>query len=114
MFPLPGPGRDPKLAAEKARAKQEAEEAKKKADSLPKEFNYYCSNCLYQTNEYTKMCPQCKRHRLERTDGAGEIVEKKEKPSETFEFYCPHCLYQTNEYKKICPVCARQRMVKAK
>lgn len=56
-----------KIAAQKHRAKTDAKEAEKTAKNLNKEFDYYCPHCLYQTNEYTKLCPRCRSKRLEKT-----------------------------------------------
>ena len=56
-----------KVAAEKVRAKEGAKDAKKKVKKLPKEFDYYCPHCLFQTNEYSKICPECRTGRLEKT-----------------------------------------------
>jgi lipopolysaccharide biosynthesis regulator YciM len=56
-----------KVAADKHRAKEEAKRAKRKAKNLPKVFDYYCPHCLFQTNEYKKICPQCRNRRLEKT-----------------------------------------------
>lgn len=36
-------------------------------NKLKKKFDYYCSKCLYQTNEYSDPCPKCGRGRLVRT-----------------------------------------------
>ena len=51
----------------KYRAKEEALWAERKTKNLPKEFDYYCPHCLFQTNEYSKICPQCRSKRLEKT-----------------------------------------------
>ena len=53
----------------KYRAKEEAKEAERRSKNIPKEFDYYCPHCLFQTNEYSKICPQCRRQRLEKTTG---------------------------------------------
>jgi len=56
-----------KLVANKHRVKEKAKRAKRKANNLPKVFDYYCPHCLFQTIEYMKICPQCRSHRLEKT-----------------------------------------------
>ena len=43
-----------------------AKRSERRAQTLPKEFSYYCSSCLFQTNEYSKKCPKCKSGNLER------------------------------------------------
>ena len=45
----------------------EAESARSKAENLPKEFEYYCPGCLFQTNEPSRTCPKCGERDLERT-----------------------------------------------
>jgi lipopolysaccharide biosynthesis regulator YciM len=66
---------------EKYRAKQEAKSAKNKAHNLPKVFEYYCPHCLFQTNEYTKLCPKCRSHRLVKTENTSKnkVVFKSKK-----------------------------------
>jgi hypothetical protein len=32
--------------------------------NLPKVYEFYCSRCLFQTNEEAKLCPNCKEGRL--------------------------------------------------
>jgi hypothetical protein len=54
----------PKLALEIDKAQIDADEAKRKAENIPKKYNYLCVNCLFQTNEYTKICPRCERQEL--------------------------------------------------
>ena len=44
----------------------DALKAKKKADSFPKEFTYFCPRCLFQTNDMKKKCPKCASGILER------------------------------------------------
>jgi rubredoxin len=61
---------------EKNRARQEARKAEKKAKNLPKVFDFYCPHCLFQTNEFTKICPECRSHRLERTQKKGNRKKK--------------------------------------
>ena len=39
----------------------------RKISELPKEFNYYCPSCLYQTNDYVKICPKCNNSKLSAT-----------------------------------------------
>jgi RNA polymerase subunit RPABC4/transcription elongation factor Spt4 len=111
MFPFPTghmsvPG--------KARAKQEAEDAKKKSENLPKKYKYYCPNCLYQTNEYVKLCPECRKVRLEQTSGKEELKTPEETTPETYEFYCKFCFYQTNEFMKFCPECRKGSLERTK
>lgn len=52
---------------QKEQAKLEAKEAEEKAKDLPKEFDYFCPACLYQTNELTEFCPKCGNKELRRT-----------------------------------------------
>jgi lipopolysaccharide biosynthesis regulator YciM len=35
--------------------------------STYKKFDYYCPHCLYQTNEFKKICPECRRGRILKT-----------------------------------------------
>lgn len=56
-----------RIAGSKYRAKQEVKEAERRAKNIPKEFDYYCPHCLLQTNGYSKICPQCRSKRLEKT-----------------------------------------------
>lgn len=48
--------------------KREKEDIKKDSEriitSTYKQFNYYCPHCLFQTNDYNKFCPKCRRGRL--------------------------------------------------
>ena len=44
--------------------KEEINRAKIKAENLPKEYNYYCPFCLFQTNEKYKTCPKCAKSKL--------------------------------------------------
>ena len=39
-------------------------ETDKKIEIQPKEFEFYCQSCLYQTNEHKKICPKCNEGRL--------------------------------------------------
>lgn len=64
------------LAAEKERAKQEARIAERRASKLPKVFDFYCPHCLFQTNDYMKICPECRSHRLERTENKAKKDRK--------------------------------------
>jgi RNA polymerase subunit RPABC4/transcription elongation factor Spt4 len=98
----------------KAKAKQEAEEAKRKSENLPKKYKYYCPNCLYQTNEYSKLCPECRQGRLELTTGREEIKTPEELPPEEYEYYCKFCFNQTNEYEKFCPECRKGSLERTK
>ena len=34
-------------------------EARRKAENLPRVYQYYCPSCLYQTNEKHDGCPKC-------------------------------------------------------
>ena len=45
---------------------QEAIIAKKKAENLSKEYDYYCPRCLFQSNKKKKICPKCSSGSLER------------------------------------------------
>ena len=55
------------VTCEKHDAKEAAKDAKRKADRVQKKFEYFCPHCLFQTNEYSKVCPECRRSRLEKT-----------------------------------------------
>jgi hypothetical protein len=35
------------------------------AEDLPKEFDFFCPACLYQTNDFTVLCPKCGHEGLE-------------------------------------------------
>lgn len=37
-----------------------AKHSEKQAQSLPKKYNYYCNSCLFQTNKFSKRCPECR------------------------------------------------------
>ncbi len=43
---------------------KEAAEAEVGSESLPKSFEYFCPACLYQTNEFTVLCPKCGKEGL--------------------------------------------------
>ena len=55
------------LFKEKLDTQRAADDAKDKAERGQKRFKYFCPHCLYQTNEYSKVCPKCRRGRLEET-----------------------------------------------
>ncbi len=40
------------------RLQSEAIEAEIKAENLEKRYDYYCPACLFQTNEFTVICPK--------------------------------------------------------
>ena len=40
----------------------------KKIASTYKQFNYYCPHCLFQTNDFTKICPECRSSKLLKTN----------------------------------------------
>ena len=103
-----------KLEKEKIRTKAEIKRAKKRASQLPKAYNYYCPQCLFQTNRYSKFCPRCKRGRLKRVkvEIKKSKIEFKEEIEKAYEYYCPHCIFQTNKHYKICPKCGRSRLEK--
>jgi hypothetical protein len=69
------------ISQKKARAKAKAKAAEKKAKNLPKVYNYYCPHCLFQTNDYSKKCPECQSSKLIRThknqDGGSKKKIKK-------------------------------------
>jgi len=98
------------------RSIQEAKEAKEKAKDLPKEFDYYCPRCLYQTNAAYIFCPSCGTNKMARTKEkkAAKKIEEDEEEEESFEFYCPACFHQSNEGEVKCPKCRESKMKRVK
>jgi len=56
------------LSKERKELEAEVADAKNAAKHLPKEFNYYCPSCLYQTKEDTGRCPKCGASPLKKTE----------------------------------------------
>jgi len=93
------------------RVKEQAKKAKKKAETLPLEFKFYCPRCLYQTNEESVFCPACGTSKLLHSEQKKDETPKKEVTKESdFKYYCPSCLHQTNKERRICPKCADARL----
>jgi rubrerythrin len=57
-----------KLEEERKQLEMEAANAAEGVKNLPKTFKFYCSSCLFQTNEESKRCPKCGDGVLRRTN----------------------------------------------
>ena len=55
-----------KLEQEREQLRQAKAEFRKRLEE-DKTFDFYCSKCLYQTNEEAKYCPRCKEGEMKRT-----------------------------------------------
>ena len=74
-----------RLLKEKLDANRAADRAKSKADRVQKKYKYFCPHCLFQTNEYSKICPKCRRGRLEKTIARRFIRTPKRRKRSIFE-----------------------------
>jgi Zn finger protein HypA/HybF involved in hydrogenase expression len=70
------------LRGRKREKKLQAEiiEAEMKAEELPKEYDYYCPACLFQTNDFSVLCPKCGHEGLKESgEDRFRVIKRKEK-----------------------------------